>query len=406
MNYSPNSFSDAVKKSIDLLLTWVEKNGWAGFDPYDVYGIPLLVRLNNRNRHRTLVEKVIMHVLSKCIENWPKKARDLLGIKREINAKAMGLFLQAYARLFIKTGIQAYRIRAIECATWLLNNVGKEYPGKSWGYPFDWQSIVFIPRGTPSAVVSVTVGNGFWYLWKATNDNKYLKICEDICIFLVHGLKKTDKGNGAICFSYTPIDGFLVHNANLMAAEFLARCGSVIGNMNYIDLGIRAGLYALNEQNENGSIYYWGKEQDKNAQKHLDCYHSGFEIRALWGLWKATSDNRFHDAAIKYASFFFKSYSGSDGAIYTSPQVLYPIDIHACAEMLICTAETADIDEKRAKDILYKTFLWINKYMQNKDGSYAYKRKNKNKIERFAFIRWGQAWMLCALSVLFSYIVD
>jgi hypothetical protein len=69
-------------------------------------------------------------------------------------------------------------------------------------------------------------------------------------------------------------------------AEFLIKVGKEISDEQFIELGSKAVNYALSEQNKDGSICYWGKDQDN--QCHIDHYHSGFEIRCLYSIWKCT----------------------------------------------------------------------------------------------------------------------
>ena len=36
-----------VRQSLDLLDRWIEKNGWAGYDPYDIRGTKLFFENHN-----------------------------------------------------------------------------------------------------------------------------------------------------------------------------------------------------------------------------------------------------------------------------------------------------------------------------------------------------------------------
>jgi hypothetical protein len=373
---------------------WVENNGWAGYDPFDIIGTNWYRALL---RGRSLPARLINRVPFSVIRRYPHAARKLAGVEA-INSKGMGLFVAAFCRLFQATGNEAYLARAKECANWLLAHPSQGYPGLSWGYPFDWQSVVFIPKGTPSVVVSTAVGDGLWHLARLTGEAVYKDACLEICRFILEGLNQTEIDNDTLCFSYTPLDNFLVHNANLFAAEYLARLGQDTGRLDWRDTGIRAGNFALREQNEDGSIFYWAKEQNQNVPNHLDCFHSGFEIRCLWGLWAATGDRRFREAALKYFRFFQKSYIAEDGAVMTGPNVVYPVDIHSCAEALICPAVLRDELPEQTSNLISRALPWILKLMQNKDGSFAYMALAENRVDRTPYLRWGQAWMLRALA--------
>ncbi|HKS28046.1 MAG TPA: hypothetical protein VJS44_09510, partial [Pyrinomonadaceae bacterium] len=383
-----------ARETCARLEAWVERNGWEGYDPYDIQGTGWYMALA---RSRSLIVRAARKGPFWLIHRYPMLARKVVRVKA-INPKGMGLFTTAFCRLFEVTGDEAYLRRAKECAEWLLKNPSKGYTGLSWGYPFDWQSVVFIPRGTPSSVVSTAVGDGLWHLARLTGEARYRDACAELCRFLAEGLNRTVIDDETVCFSYTPVDNFLVHNANLFTAEYLARIGAETGNAEWSEMGVRAGNYALREQNEDGSIFYWGREQNENAPNHRDCYHSGFEIRCLWGLWKATRDERFRAAALKYFQFFKSAYIGANGEVMNLPGRIYPVDIHACAEALLCPAVMSETEPEDSFDIISKALPWVVETMQNSDGSFAYMAFEGGRIDRTPYIRWGQAWMLRALA--------
>lgn len=386
-----------LESSVQRLRRWVEGNGWAGHDPYDLAGHPLVARLE---RSRQWPLRAARRLVRKAARACPRGTRRALGVRKAINPKAMGLFAAAYTTLGQATGDRTSLATARECADWLLGHANTEHRGLCWGYPFDWQSIVFIPRGTPSSVVSATVGDGLWRLAEATGDPELWGACASICEFFVHGLNRDEIDTATVCFSYTPADGFHVHNANLLAAEFLARVGSRMGLPHYVDLAVRAGNYALREQRRDGSLNYWGGSQDSHAPGHRDCYHSGFEARALWGLWHATGDVRFRDAAEGLLGFFHRAYIRDDGSVWTRLDRQFPVDIHACAEALLCPAALREAANARFEHTWPDVLHWVVGHMQNRDGSFAYRRYADGSIDRTPYLRWGQAWMFRALTEL------
>jgi rhamnogalacturonyl hydrolase YesR len=385
---------EAASRSSARLENWLGRNGWSGYDPYDMLGTGWGMALLHAE---SLPLRALRKVTFGFIHRFPLTTRRVARV-RAINPKGMGLFVSAFCRLFEVTRDEAYLRLARECADWLLAHPSQGYPGLSWGYPFDWQSVVFIPKGTPSSVVSTAVGDGMWHLARLTGEEKYKNACLELCDFLLEGLNRTVFEGEALCFSYTPIDDFLVHNASLFTAEYLARIAHETGRPEWSDIATRAGNYALREQNEDGSIFYWGKAQNENAPNHLDCYHSGFEIRCLWGLWKATGDERFHQAALKYFKFFRAAYIGDDGAVMNLPGRVFPVDIHACAEALMCPAIIYEAAPEDCLSVISKVLPWVLRLMQNKDGSFAYMAFENGRVNRTPFIRWGQAWMIRALA--------
>jgi hypothetical protein len=118
----------------------------------------------------------------------------------------------------------------------------------------------------------------------------------------------------------------------------------------------------------------------------------------LRGLGKATEDARFSQAALKYFAFFHKAYIADDGAVMTKPAVVYPVDIHSCAEALLCPATLSAAAPEQTLQIVSNVLPWILKLMQNEDGSFAYTAFDERQVDRTPYMRWGQAWMFRALA--------
>lgn len=400
MNRQTNRQARDVFSSLD---SWIERQEWMGYDPYDLKGHPFFLRLL---RARSSLAQKITRRLFSTIERVPLFTRKAFRIGKAINAKAMGLLLAAYVNHALATQTEKSLEKAKQCAEWLLKNPSPGYSGFCWGYPFDWQSTVFLPKGTPSSVVSATVGDGLWRLADVTDDPRLWDACDSVCTFFLEDLNIDLMDDQTACFSYTPLDHGHVHNANLFVAEFLARVGGRMKNGKYVDMAVRAGNYALREQRPDGSLNYLGTVDDRYNPGHRDCYHSGFETRALWGLWRATCDERFQQAATQYLDFFYRTYIRDDGAVWSLPHSQYPVDIHGCAEALLCPAVLREADPARFDRTWPKVLHWVVENMQNPDGSFAYRKYHDGRVSRIAYLRWGQAWMFRALSEITLAISD
>jgi len=328
----------------------------------------------------------------------PLLLRKIFRVKKAINAKAMGLFADGYLNLYRVTKKHSYLEKAEEAIGWLDENYSVGYSGKCWGYPFDWQSRIFIPKGTPSSVVSATIGNAYWNFYNFTGDEKYLKTCKSICTFFMQDLNIDRIEKNTFCFSYTPLDGFHVHNANLFVAEFLIRVGEEIRNEQFLVTGSKAVNYALREQNADGSLCYWGKDQDDDCR--VDHYHSGFEIRCLHSIWKHRGEEELYRAVKRYYRFYLNNFFEDKTIPKLTPQNKYPVNIHSCAEAVLCNATLAK-DFPIGREYLVNTTRWISENMQDATGYFYYMIHNLNGIKwkvKVPYIRWGQAWMLKGLS--------
>ncbi|MHB8055923.1 MAG: hypothetical protein ACYDH3_11820 [Candidatus Aminicenantales bacterium] len=396
---------EEVYGSVARLLHWLEKNGWKGYDPYDIKEAPII--RNVLYAKNPAVSRTFSRALSLILRLFPLSARKILGIEKRLNAKGMGLFASSFINLYRMSGKAEDKARAEELLTWLSNHRSPGYPFPCWGYPFDWQSEILIPKGTPSAVVSSVVGDAFWKAYRVFGDPKYLNVCTGICRFFLNSLNVAMIDPDTVCFSYTPVDRFRVHNANLFVAEFLMRIGKETGTAVFGEMGRKAANFALSEQNEDGSLLYWGRAGAASHAGRIDHYHSGFELRLLHRIARLTGESSFRDAARRYAGFYRNRLLEPAGSGYIPkmrPRRVYPVDIHSCAEALLVQAEAGVLfpDSERLLDGL---LLWILPRMRLKKGSFAFSLQKIGPLiwkQRIPFIRWGQAWMLYALSEVLS----
>jgi hypothetical protein len=400
-----NNVAKQIMQSITRLDDWITVNGWAGYDPYDVRGHPWVLKLScNRNQNRA--SRLVKGGILLSIEAFPQASRKLLRVKKDINAKAMGLFASAYLKLYEHVKEAAYFQKAYECLKWLEENKSEGYTGACWGYPFDWKTLVLVPKKTPSAVVSSICGDAFWDFYKFSDDKKYLSICEAICDFLINSLNIDHVDANEICFSYTPVDKFHVHNANLFAAALLIKVGKELHREEFYQAGINALNYTLRSQNEDGSFYYWALSQKETYNiseavlKRIDHYHTGFVLRSLYSIYKRTGDKKVLESLSKGYQFYRDRLFEGKTVPKIRPDSIYPINIHSCAEAILCMSTLSDLFPN-ALEYAQNAFLWTRDNMQDKDGYFYYLRTNR-RVNRMPYIRWGQAWMLRALASLLS----
>lgn len=326
-----------IYNSEKKLYKWLSKNGYYGYDPFDLYSqIPHYRKVIYNNHF--FIKKTISRCYSVLDKFAPSFLRKIFKVKKTVNNKGLGLIGNGYLLKYKICGENFFKEKAYEIAKILLENRNKNYPGYCWGYPFDWQSRIFIPEGTPSVVVSYTVGDFFFKMYEEFNEEKFLEVSKGVCEFIIQGLNKTTIDKDTICLSYTPLDYFQVHNANLFGAEFLIRVGKKTNNSSYIDLGLRATNFALKQQLQDGSLNYWGDEQNDKKPNSNDHYHVGFEIRMLASIATLTKNEKIISAAKRYYNYYQKNFfegKGNDLIPKMIPTKTFPLDIHACAEAII-----------------------------------------------------------------------
>jgi hypothetical protein len=398
----------ALAEYLQRCLSWVAANGWTGWDPYDVWDTAVgRWSLAGSRLHRRAVSTVI----SRLEEPFPIAIRRVLGAVPRVNAKAMGLFASAFLRLESLEG-GPRRVGGepghLPCFRWLDSNRVACGAGFGWGYPFDWQSRVPIPRSTPTAVTSAIIGDAYWLRYHLCRQAEALAVCEAVCRFFMTGLNRsTPASDGSFCFSYSPVDRFQVHNANLFAAEFLVRIGQEVGRADWVDTGLAAARFSLNQIREDGTLAYWSNAQTGPSVQQ-DTYHSGFEIRALHSIGTRTGLGEFRRAAECYLSTWLADFFTPEGIPHFTRGRSDVIEVHSCAEALLCAAAMREAGAlsapaflRHADAVFHATARALWRDAGPSAGYFAWARRRRygvTFITNIPLLRWGQAWMVAALT--------
>lgn len=378
-----------LDRAVLSLENWIDKNGWAGYDPYDIKAKRLI-----RPLQRSRVGNKALNVF---LDRFPMAARKIFYVRRRIYSKAMGLFADAFLNRFEKTGEERYLLKAEECLEWLVDKVSTGYTGCCWGYPFDWQSLILIPEGTPSGVVTSVVIRAFLHAHKLTGKAEYLEVCRSACAFISKDLNRVVEDEDQLCFSYTPLDDFRVLNANMFCAASLAGTAAITGDCTYLKDAVKSVNYTMTLQQEDGAWYYWGPPNI--IHRFIDNYHTGFVLecaqrcRDVFGR-KFT----YLEELAKGLDFYRNNMFLDNGLARISNTRTYPVDIHSCAQGIITLCTLHGIGNGCIEDAV-KVALWTIANMQD-DAGFFYYRLNRGYTNRMPFIRWGQAWMMYALSRL------
>lgn len=388
-----------VWKSIEKLDQWIEKNGWAGYDPYDIKELKFVRFITELGKKNFLFE-IAREILFELFYTFPVASRRFFNVTPRVNAKAMALFGRGYLDLFLVSGNENYLSKSEFCINWLLDKRLKIDDGIAWGYPFDWQSTVLIPKNTPNGIVTTAAGDAFWAWYQHTNKREYLAMCEHVCIFLYNNLPVDEIASDQVCFAYTPLFQNHVHNLNLFVAEFLIKIGKKSNIPEWVAQAQKAVNYTIANQADDGSFDYNGPPE--KPQHFSDNYHTGFVLRMLHSIWELTGDEKVYNSLEKcynhYVAHFFE-----DGKIpKLLPNRKYRIDIHSCAESVNCLSQLSGTFPG-ASELATNVLRWTIENMQDWTGYFYYaflksrftRRVFKSKIP---YMRWSQAWMIKAMS--------
>lgn len=382
--------SEKIEKSLVKLKTYIESEDFKGYDPYD-----------------TLNSKPLKKMLGKCLpiiaiqfqKRNPVNIRPLLGIQKEINPKAMGLFLNAYANLYEIDHKNVVAEKMAFFIKWLEQNSLKGYSGCCWGYNFPWASPEkFTAKNTPNIVVSATIGKGLFAFYELTRSEVALDMLNGLAEFILKDLPVTEDKTG-ICFSYTPGKKDCCYNASLLGAEILARLFSLTGDEKLRAAAVKALDFVVVRQKESG-MWNYSIDLDTGSERKQIDFHQGFVLESIAAIMKYTKNTeiKYSAALEKGLRFYYENQFQRDGrSKWRLPQNM-PIEIHNQAQGIISFALLKEYAPE------YFPFAqtiaeWTIKNMQDREGFFYYQNHHLYK-NRISYMRWSQAWMLLALTIL------
>jgi len=376
-----------ILTSFNQLKDYCEREEFKGYDPYDGLNSKLFnaVPVVSKNRYARLL-------WIQAFKRSPINLRSVTGIKKEYNPKALGLFLSGYCNLYATNPQQQYLDKIYFFAARLLELQNTEWSGACWGYNFDWQARAFFqPKNTPTVVASVFIASAFLDAYEITKDEMLLKTARSTCNFILKDLNKTVDDKGNFSFSYSPLDKIVVFNASLLGSRLLARVYSFTKEKDLIEEANKSVEFCCSHQKSDGS---WGYGTLPFHQ-WIDNFHTGYNLECIADYMKFSGDNSYKNNLTRGFDYYINTFFTAEGIPKYYNNSVYPIDIHAPAQMVITLAKLDKFKEH--KILTDKVLNWTIKKMQSKKG-YFYYQVNKYFSSKITYMRWAQAWMFYALS--------
>ena len=153
--------------------------------------------------------------------------------------------------------------------------------------------------------------------------------------------------------------------------------------------------FIISKQKPNGVWYY--SENENNERRQVD-FHQGFMIESLNDFIKNTNSTEYLNALTNGIEFYRNEQFFENGMCkYRWPKV-FPIDIHNQAQGIITFSKLSRINPEYL-EFAKRIAFWTIENMQDPSGYYYY-RKHRFFMNKIPYMRWGQAWMMLALSTL------
>jgi hypothetical protein len=376
-----------ITAALGRLLEYIDRNGWKGYDPYDALNSPFLLKLPNKWLR---VAPTVFFRIS------PVNFRKLFFVKKGINPKAMGLLLSAHSLLH-RHGYASSLDRAQRIFDWLSQNASSGYSGHSWGYNFPWQSRDrLLTRGIPTIVNTSFVGHGILDYFDRSGNKRALEVARSSCDFICSDLniRETDHG---ICFSYSPVENHIVHNANVLGASLLARVYSHTHENELAEWAKRAMDFTLHHQQENG-LWPYSFYPESGHQRIQTDWHQGFILDSLMWFIRAVDppDGKYKNALIKGGNFYKTQFTQEGMCFWRYPK-MWPVDIHNQAQGVITFSRLEEFIPGSAATA-ERIVRWTLDNLWNAKKGYFYYQKKPLFTNRISYFRWAQAWMLLALA--------
>lgn len=386
------------------LQNYCEAEQFKGWDPYDGLNSELF-------RHIPFLNKsaLIRLMVIQGFKRIPFNIRPLLLVPKNYNTKGLALLLKGYCNLYTcafqndTQEVAKNRSELLEeinkLGRLLLELSSKGYNGACWGYSFDWQSkAFFLPRDTPTVVVTSFVTDSLLSAYEITKRSEYLEKALSSADFILKDLNRVNKKRGFM-FSYSPLDNRAVYNATLLGSKALALLYSYSRNEEFKKLAYESVQAVCDLQNEDGSFPH----SDQVGNSWRDNFHTGFKLESLACYQRYCEDRTFAENIEKGYNYWIQNYFDSETgfARYYDRKSSTITDLHCTAQAFPTLYKLDKMGEQ--EKLADKMLDWAIDNMFNTHKGYFYFQKQGNRINKTPYMRWPNAWMFYGMSYWILY---
>jgi|SRR5215469_8119025 len=384
-----SSSADPYLETVILkLVAYCRANDWAGYDPYDAVNSRFFAALPFLNWRLPRL------VFCQALKRSPLNVRKALLIPKTQNPKAIALFLSAFLKLSrISMAAAGHLVEPMIERLIALRSQGIPY--WCWGYSFPWQTrTMLVPVGAPNLVCTTFVGNALLDAYEERSDRRCLNMAASTAEYVLDKLYWTE-GSRMAGFSY-PLPGLRsqVANANFLGAALLCRVYEHTKDAKFLGPAIRVARYAAASQRVDGSWYYGNQP----SQQWIDNFHTGYNLCALEVIGRCAKTEEFASCLRRGFGFYRGHFFREDGAPKYFHNRAYPVDIHCVAQSIITLVTLRNFAPGNVS-LARSVLEWAIKHMWDEQGFFYY-RLLRFCTNRIAYMRWSEAWMLLAMSVL------
>jgi len=386
--------------SIEDLINWLDNENLTSYDPFDIQSSRTWKILNNSTFFPIRLIKKYLIILEKL---FPRFIR-IFSHKTKAST-SVALFASSCAMIYQIDKNEKLLRNIQDKLNWLEENKSEGYSGYCWGLPFKW----YLPENivadinTPCSTILIYIMDAFLLGHKLTGNDHYKEVALSISNFLIKDLNKDIIDEKTICSSYTPLDNFHVINVNSYVAATLYTLFSYSKNKNLIEYSDKLINYVIKEQNEDGSWFYW--EKNEKSKDVVDSLHQCYIIENLYRCYLINKDKRIFDSIQKCLDYFIKNlYRNGQIKKFTDEKYKdYPLELIDHAEAI--TMFTMLSNDFNTKKYAEKTVNYVFQKFKIKNKSYFYSYIIKSIPKDIPYIRWGESQILYALSFYYCIFI-
>lgn len=386
-----------VEDIVYSLVSFIETENYQGWDPYDALNSQFI---NKITVFHPLLQRAAIHLLRIS----PFNVRPYLSIPKGYNPTSISLFIDAYVNLYKIYSDKSYleKCDTLKNTLYSLSCIDNENE-IGWGRNYKFLTAhethdVEKPLTFLNAKLMLSLLN----LYEVTQEKDVLENTRKAIFSIIKNGKVFRTAKGVYVGYSADSKPRYIYNATVLVAELIVKYLYCSKQDNETLLGVDLKKLAreiidtiIGEQHVDGKWYY-GYTNDFQVLSNID-FHQGFVTDSLLSISKyfPYRKKRVLESYQLGVKFLNDCQINDRGAFKWRFPKTMPIDIHNQAQGIISLSrcELTFCREKLSKSLNYT----IDNFY-DPDRGYFYYQKNKFYTNKIPYIRWGQGWMLLALT--------
>lgn len=387
------------ENSIRRFLGWLDRNGTDGYDPYDLWSTAYGIRSRRIFYNYGKPAAVIAAPLALADRLFPRVSRS--GVQKKQYATSHAHLILGLTHLYATGfGDDDHQTHAIALGEELDALKIAGYSGDCWGYPFDWQNRRGLwPKNTPLITVTPYGFEANRAVYAFSKQVSYRDRAISVVNFALNDLNNTERPDGSVASSYSPLDRSLIINASAYRAFVLISGNEISSNAPARELGEKLVRFVISSQQADGS---WPYALEIKGDDFVDHFHTCFVLKNLAKLYVLTGDSDI-GLAIERGYFYYENMLFYDDGLPRPFSVggdrSLKYNLYDFAEAINLGVLLRDLIPRAFDRALQVANATVQRF-QLSDGHFVTSVDRIGIRNKLAFIRWPQAQLFHSLTSL------